>query len=139
MVTTRHTSWDEVTAALDRIEEHLRKRFTHIGHDAAAERANLEKSVRGAISLVEDFLGASAKTVHDPMLRTDLRHLAETMRKALLSTLEHAGELPDSLRRNLPGRAAPTAAHPARKAAARPTAKAKAQRTAHPTKSAAGH
>ena len=122
MTTTRTKSWDEVTAAFDRIEEHLRKRFAQVGREAATERTHLEKSVRGAVELVEQLLDASAKTVRDATLRDDLRHLAETMRAALLSTMDRAGdELPKAVHRTLPGRAAQakTAAHPAHKTGAR--------------------
>lgn len=130
-------TWEQVGEKFETLGEHLRGHFDDVGTDASAQRAALEKSVRGLLAALEDGFAAAGKAVRDPVLRDDLTKVAGSVREAMLATFETAGEqVRERMSRPHDG-ARPAAKRAAVKRAATPR-KAVAKKTAarKPSKSA---
>ncbi len=93
MAAVQATPWEQVSEKFDELTAHLRDRFDEVGADATADREAFEKSLRALASALEDTLTSAGRVVRDPVLRKDLAALAATLREALLSTFNTAGEL----------------------------------------------
>jgi len=134
-------AWEQVGENFEALGQHMRAHFDEVASDAAAERAAFEKSVRGLLAALEEGFGAARKTVRDPMLRDDVTSVATSVREALLSTFETAG---DQMRERLAGprrvvRPTTKRAPAARKTATRKAVAAKpAGKRPAPAKRAAG-
>lgn len=58
----------------------------------ALDRAAFEKSVRDMFAAIEDGFGLAGRAIRDPRIRKDLSNVADSVRQALLATVESAGE-----------------------------------------------
>lgn len=83
--------WDQVGTQFELLGEHLRGRFDHVGAEASAERKALEKALRGLVKVLDDAFGSASEVARDPKLRQEIINLAESVRSALLATIERAG------------------------------------------------
>jgi hypothetical protein len=125
----RSNQWEQVSERFEALADHLRGHFDEVGTEASAERTVFERSIRGLLAALEDGFGAAGKAVRDPVLRDDVKSVATSVREALLSTLETAG---DQVRERLsptstaaeppPAKRAPATKATARKVAAKPAA-----------------
>ena len=122
-------AWETVGERFESLGTHLRKHFDEVSADATAEGVAFEKSVRGLLSALEDGFSAARDAVRDPMLRDDVTGVAASVREALLSTFEGAGE---QVRERLarPARAVRATSKPTKQPTKQPTKKPAASRPA---------
>lgn len=92
IMAVQHKAWEQVGKRFDSLSSHLRSRFDEVGADAAADRAAFEESLRTLMSALEETLSAAGNVVRDPVLRHDLAELAASLRGAIVTTFETAGE-----------------------------------------------
>ena len=80
--------WHEVEKRFETLNQHLRKRFGSVNEDAAAERAALEQSARGLVTIIEDLLTTADSVLRDRRLHDDVAALLAALRQALTANFE---------------------------------------------------
>jgi hypothetical protein len=91
-VATPAKAWRQVGEQFDTLGTQLRKHFDEVSAEATTERAAFEKALRALLSALEDGFGTAGKAVRDPALRENLNELSASLREALLSIFEAAGD-----------------------------------------------
>ena len=142
-MTVPSKAWDQVNERLVALGTQVRASADKMTKGTAIDRAAFEKSVRDMFAAIEDGFGLAGKAIRDPKIRGDLSNVADSVRQALLATMESAGE---QVRERLPrvpgkrsakstGRKAPASKTETRKAV--PGKKAASGTKAAPAKKAA--
>lgn len=129
-MTVPSKAWDQVNERLVALGTQVRTSAEKMTKGTAVDRAAFEKSVRDMFAAIEDGFGLAGKAIRDPKIRKDVASVAESVRQALLATMESAGE---QVRERLPralGQRSPNSS--GRKAASKT-----ARRKAAPVKRAA--
>jgi hypothetical protein len=113
-------AWDQVNERLVALGTQVRTSADKMTKGTAIDRAAFEKSVRDMFSAIEDGFGLAGKAIRDPKIRKDLANVADSVRQALLATMESAGEQVRERLPYAPGKRSPKSTD--RKAAAPKTA-----------------
>jgi hypothetical protein len=117
-------AWDQVNERLVALGTQVRTSADKMTKGTAIDRAAFEKSVRDMFSAIEDGFGLAGKAIRDPKIRKDLSNVADSVRQALLATMESAGGQVRGRLPHAPGKRSPKST--GRKAAAPKTATGKA-------------
>ena len=129
-------AWQDVAERFETFGKHVRRHFASGSAASDADRLQLEKSAKALLSAVEDTLAAAAGVVKDTKVRNDLAKLADSIRAALVTSLDGAGAL---VRAQVPGAKALTRKRPTAKTTGHTDgARKPAARRAGATKAAAG-
>ena len=129
-MTVPSKAWDQVNERLVALGTQVRTSAEKMTKGTAIDRAAFEKSVRDMFAAIEDGFGLAGKAIRDPKIRKDVSSVAESVRQALLATMESAGEQVRERLPRAPGKRSPTST--GRKAASKT-----ATRKAAPVKRAA--
>lgn len=81
-------AWHEVEKRFETLNQHLRRRFGSVNEDAAAERAVLDQSARGLVTIIEDLLTAADSVLRDRRLHDDVAAVLSALRQALKANFE---------------------------------------------------
>jgi hypothetical protein len=101
-------AWDQVNERFVALGTQVRKSADKMTKGTAVDRAAFEKSVRDMFGAIEDGFGLAGKAIRDPKIRKDLSNVADSVRQALLATMESAGEQVRERLPRAPGKRSPT-------------------------------
>lgn len=90
-MTAQAKIWRQVGENFESLGTHLRSHFDDVSAEASAERAAMEKSIRGLLAALDNGFDAARDAVHDAQLRDDVTSVGTAVREALLATFESAG------------------------------------------------
>jgi hypothetical protein len=91
-MTVPSKAWDQVNERLVALGTQVRTSADKMSKGTAVDRAAFEKSVRDMFAAIEDGFGLAGRAIRDPKIRKDLSNVADSVRQALLATVESAGE-----------------------------------------------
>ena len=135
-MTVPSKAWDQVNETLVAFGTQVRTSAEKMTKGTAVDRAAFEKSVRDMFAAIEDGFGLAGKAIRDPKIRKDVSSVADSVRQALLATMESAGEQVRERLPRAPGQRSPKSS--GRKAASKTaTRKAAPVKRAAPVKNAA--